>query len=145
MSTPSFHCHVTHGATAQEPAVWADKGCSALSESSGTTCRNGPAMWGQHACQVSSLPLEPPAHRHTIPLPGHVHMVPQEMGWFSPAVPKAILAPALPFSKSGDSFLQWLRACALPLTSSESVDKLLSFLVPRFLHLLNGDNEVPVS
>lgn len=69
-------------------------------------------------------------------------MVPQEMGWFSLAVPKAILAPAQPFSKPGDSFLQWVRPYALPHTSYETVDKLLSFLVPQFLH---GDNEVPIS
>lgn len=44
--------------------------------------------------------------------PGYIHMVPQQLGWFSPAVSKAILAPAQPFSKPGDSFLQWVRPCA---------------------------------
>lgn len=66
-------------------------------------------------------------------------------GWVYPAIPQKNTSSYSPLLKAGDSFLQWLRRWTLPLTSCETLDKLLSFLVPRFPHLLNGDNEVPVS
>lgn len=66
-------------------------------------------------------------------------------GGVSPAIPQNHTGTYSPVLIAGGSFQWWLRRRALPLTSCETLDKLLSFLEPQFPHLLNGDNEVPTS
>lgn len=110
--------------------------------------RDSDRIW--HTCsrgQVSLGHVYIRAHHPTL----HVHVHGRGVGipsgdrlGFSGYAPNIIPVPGHS-SEPGDSCLHWLRTWALPLTSCDSLDKLLSLLVPPFPHLLNGGNEVPIS
>ena len=85
---------------------------------------------------------------HQTSLPGQVHgrgLGIPSWGGVSPAIPQNHTSTYSPLLIAGVSFQRWLRRQALPPTSCETLDKLLSFLEPQFPHLLNGDHEVPIS